>query len=156
MRIKSIHEEKAEIFSKFKQRWVQIGDKKIFARSKWEFYYACYLQFLKDSNLIEDWKHEPTTFWFDGIKRGTNNYKPDFLVIHLDKKLKDEYIEVKGYVTDKDKTKWKRMKKYYPKIQLRVIGQDWFKDNLKKIKLVAKKYIDSYNTTCLDYEKKIS
>jgi len=136
----SIHEQKAKKYSVFKQKWYNIADKKIFARSKWEFYYACYLQVLKDNKEILDWYHEKTTFWFDGIKRGTNNYKPDFLVIHIDES--EEYIETKGYETPKDLTKLKRMAKYHPTVKIRMIGKEWFKSNLKKIKIISKKYID--------------
>ena len=134
MNLQSIYEAKAKQYSKYKQEWRQVGDKKIFARSKWEYRYAMYLQILKNSNDIKDWAHEPTTFWFEGIKRGVVSYKPDFLVTHNNGA--QEYVEVKGYETSKDRTKYKRMAKYHPEVKLRIIDKVWFKDNssiLKKI-----------------------
>lgn len=118
----------------WKQDWAEVGGKRRFFRSRWEFRYALYLQMLKENKHITDWWHEPDTFYFEGIKRGTNNYKPDFKVEFPSGKV--EYFEVKGYETSKDRTKYKRMKKYHPNIILHVVGADWFKKNgsiLKKI-----------------------
>lgn len=120
----------------WKQDWAEIGGKRKFYRSRWEYRYALYLQLLKEQNHITDWEHEPTTFWFDGIKRGTNNYKPDFLVTFPSGK--QEYFEVKGYETAKDLTKYKRMAKYHPDIVLRVVGADWFKKNSPILKKIIK------------------
>ena len=61
----------------WKQEWREIDGRRIFFRSRWEYRYALYLQLLKSRGEIKDWQHEPKTFWFEGIKRGTNNYKPD-------------------------------------------------------------------------------
>jgi hypothetical protein len=118
----------------WKQDWAEIGGKRNFYRSRWEYRYALYLEFMKKHKHILDWEHEPTTFWFEGIKRGTNNYKPDFKVTFPSGVF--EYFEVKGYMDAKSKTKIKRMAKYHPDIVLRIIDKDWFKNNspmLKKI-----------------------
>lgn len=138
MNVQSIYEAKAKQYSRYKQEWREIGDKKIFARSKWEYRYAMYLQILKTQNDIKDFEHEPTTFWFEGIKRGVVSYKPDFLVIHNNGA--QEYVEVKGYETSKDRTKYKRMAKYHPEVKLRVIGADWFKKNNKALKVLIREW----------------
>ena len=118
----------------WKQGWAEIGGKKNFYRSRWEYRYALYLEFMKKHGHIKEWEHEPETFWFDGIRRGTNNYKPDFRVTFPSGNI--EYFEVKGYESAKDRTKYKRMAKYHPNVILRVVGKDWFKTNspiLKKV-----------------------
>ena len=120
----------------WKQEWKVVGGQRIFFRSRWEYRYAMYLQLLKEKGEIIDWKHEPKIFWFDGIKRGTNNYKPDFLVIH--KNGAEEYIEIKGYMDAKSKTKIKRMAKYHPNVLLRVVEKDFFSKNGKLLKAVLK------------------
>lgn len=120
--------------STWKQDWAEIGGKRNFYRSRWEYRYALYLEFMKKHGHIIDWEHEPHTFYFDGIKRGTNNYKPDFKVIFPSGN--EEWIEVKGYMDAKSKTKIKRMAKYYPDIKLRVIDKDWFKNNGRMLKNV--------------------
>lgn len=120
----------------WKQEWAEIGGKRNFYRSRWEYRYALYLQLMKDNNYISDWEHEPHTFYFEGIKRGTNNYKPDFKVTFISGK--EEWYEVKGYMDAKSKTKIKRMKKYHPEIILNVIDGEWFKSNGKKLKSILK------------------
>jgi hypothetical protein len=118
--------------STWKQDWAEIGGKRNFYRSRWEYRYALYLEFMKKHKHIVEWEHEPKTFWFEGIKRGTNNYKPDFRVVFPSGN--DEWIEVKGYMDSKSATKIKRMAKYHPDVKLRVIGKEWFKQNGSKLK----------------------
>jgi hypothetical protein len=120
----------------WKQEWAEIGGKRNFYRSRWEYRYALYLQLMKENKYIVDWEHEPKTFWFDGIKRGTNNYKPDFVVIFPSGK--EEWYEVKGYMDSKSATKIKRMAKYHPNIVLNVIDGTWFKANGKKLQAILK------------------
>lgn len=118
----------------WKQDWAEIGGKRNFYRSRWEYRFALYLEFMKKHGKIMDWEHEPETFYFEGIKRGTNNYKPDFRVTFPTGNT--EWFEVKGYMDAKSKTKIKRMAKYHPQIVLRVIDGTWFKTNsllLKKV-----------------------
>ncbi len=119
-----------------KQAWVTIGDKRFYARSKWEANYARFLEFCKTHKLIKDWTHEPRTWWFDGIKRGVNSYKPDFEVFLNDGGF--EVHEVKGYMDGKSATKIKRMKTYFPLVVLKVVGPDWFKLNNSKYKSLIK------------------
>jgi hypothetical protein len=89
---------------------------------------------MKKYNHIVDYWYEPETFWFDGIKRGTNNYKPDFKVQFPSGNF--EFFEVKGFMDSKSLTKIKRMAKYHPDVKLRVIDKIWFQANqgiLKKV-----------------------
>lgn len=107
------------------QGWHEIDGKKIYFRSGWEMKYAKYLQFLKENNLIKEWEYEPKTFWFEKIKRGTRSYLPDFKVTNLDDS--HYWVEVKGYLDSKSRTKIKRFSKYYPEEQLVLITEEWFK-----------------------------
>lgn len=118
--------------------WKEIDGRKIYFKSKWEYRYALYLQFMKKHGHILEWEYEPHTFYFEGIKRGTNNYKPDYRVTFPSGNK--EWIEVKGYETAKDRTKYKRMEKYFPQEKLRVIGKDWFKNNSRTLKGLIKEW----------------
>jgi len=116
--------------------WIEIDGKRMYLKSNWEKRYCLYLSFMKKHGHILDYEYEPTTFWFDGIRRGTNNYLPDFSVTFPSGKI--EYFEVKGYETSKDRTKYKRMAKYHPNVILRIINKDWFKANSPILKKVIK------------------
>lgn len=107
-----------------KQSWHVIADRRIFFRSEWEAKFAKFLQFLKEQNVIKEWEHEPETFWFEEIKRGTRSYLPDFKVTRTDGT--HYWVEVKGYFDSKSLTKIKRFGKYYPKEELVVVTKKWF------------------------------
>ena len=95
-----------------------LGD--IHFRSGWEANYLRYLKFLQKQGLIYKFEYEPDTFWFNEIKRGVRSYLPDFKV--WDKPGKEPYyIELKGYMDSKSRTKIKRFNKYYPHIRLDVV-----------------------------------
>lgn len=89
-------------------------------KSRWEANFARYLNFLVKWNHIHSWDYEPDTFWFENIKRGVRSYCPDFKV-WKSPDSEPYYIEVKGYMDNKSKTKIKRMKKYYPNVKLEVV-----------------------------------
>ncbi len=118
-----------------KQQWQEIGGKKIFFRSNWEFKYAQALEQLVHARLIRGWEHEPQTFWFESIKRGVRSYKPDFKIYHIDGT--HSWVEVKGYYDAKSLTKIKRFRKYYPQETLQVIDGSYFRSH--KTKAQAKK-----------------
>ena len=120
----------------WQQAWKEVGGKRIFFRSRWEYRYCLYLQYLKEQGQIVDWFYESKVFWFEGIRRGTNNYKPDFLVIHSNQA--EEFVEVKGYETAKDRTKYKRMAKYHPTVRLRVVNKEFFTKNGKMLRAVLR------------------
>ena len=102
----------------FKVGWNEVGGKQHYFRSGLEVRWARYLQILKELGEIEEWLYEPKTFWFEKIKRGTNSYKPDFKIISsfLRTCYENQYSwhEVKGFLQQKDCTKFRRMQKYYP------------------------------------------
>lgn len=118
----------------WKAAWRTIGGIKKYYRSAWEANFARYLEFLRKSGDIKKWEHEPKTFWFENIKRGTRSYLPDFRVTENDNNI--VYYEVKGWMDARSKTKLKRMKKYYPEIQLRLV-------DAKKYKRLQKEYSQS-------------
>lgn len=103
----------------WKAGWREIGGIKKYYRSRWEANYARYLEMLKASGQIKSWLHEPTTFWFEKIMRGTRSYLPDFLVTGLDDS--EEYHEVKGWMDDKSITKLKRMRIYHPDVRIKLV-----------------------------------
>jgi len=123
---KRLKENPSNLYSRVKKGTVTIGDKTFFARSSWEANVASYFQFLKDSNEIKDWEHEPETFWFESIKRGVRSYMPDFKITNNDGS--SYYVEVKGWMDAKSKTKIKRFAKYYPQHKLEVIDQKRYKE----------------------------
>lgn len=117
---------------KYKLGMREIGGKKVSCRSGWEANYARYLQFLKENGNIKEWLHEPQTFWFHKIKRGTRSYLPDFKVIENDGS--HYWVEVKGYMDAKSQTKLRRFEKYYPEEKLVLIQRPWFQENTPKLK----------------------
>lgn len=116
--------------------WLELGGKNHYYRSKWEANYARYLEWQRKNGYIHDWFPEPQTFWFKSIQRGVRSYLPDFKVIKND--LSHYWVEVKGYMDQKSKTKIKRFHKYYPSERLDVIEGKWFKKNNAKMKLLIK------------------
>lgn len=76
----------------------------IAVRSPWE---ANILRWL--SHVGERWVYEPRTFYFEGERRGATSYTPD---IYLPDK--DLYLEVKGHLDSKGRSKLKKFKKHYP------------------------------------------
>lgn len=101
-----------------------------FWRSRWEANYARYLNWLVKAGQIEKWEYEPTTFWFEAIRRGVRSYKPDFLITEGGRTY---FVEVKGWMDPKSKTKLKRMKKYHPTVEVRVVAQREYREIERKV-----------------------
>jgi hypothetical protein len=120
----------------WKSGWREIGGYKKYYRSRWEANYARFLEFLKGQNLVKDWKHEPKTFWFEGVKRGTVSYLPDFWVEDVNGDI--SFHEVKGWMDDRSKTKLKRMAKYYPDVKLIVVSSKEYKALEKQVGHIIK------------------
>lgn len=99
----------------------------IFFRSRTEANYARYLKHTKVK-----FEYEPKTFWFEGIKRGTRAYIPDFYI-----PSKDQWHEFKGWLDKKSQTKFKRMKKYHP-------------DEFKKMVVIMERLTPKIKKTLLD------
>lgn len=116
----------------WKAAWREIGGIRKFYRSRWEANFARYLEFLKSTGEIAKWEHEPETFWFEGVKRGTVSYLPDFRVEENDGAIK--YYEIKGWMDSRSKTKLKRMKKYHPEVDLVLIDSKAYKELEKQMK----------------------
>lgn len=110
-----------------KQGWRTIGGRTNYYRSAWEANYARYLEWQLKRGEIQAWEHEPKTYWFLEIKRGTRSFLPDFSVLCSDGI--HSVIEVKGYMDSKSATKIKRFKKYFPDIPITVITESFFKNN---------------------------
>lgn len=106
-------------YSRTKNGSVKIDERVYFYRSSWEVNIASFLQFQKENNLIKEWEYEPDVFWFEKIKRGVRSYKPDFKITKVDGA--QYYIEVKGWMDDKSKTKLRRMKLYFPNVIIDLI-----------------------------------
>lgn len=100
--------------------WVEVCGKRFYCRSKFEAAYAFYLAFLKKSQMIRDFDHEPRRFEFP-LKRGNNSYLPDFRVTMPNGS--EKYVEVKGWLDKASKTKLKRMNKYFPDVLVEVVLQ---------------------------------
>lgn len=103
-----------------------------FFRSSWEANYARYLNFLISQKQLYKWEFEPDTFWFHEIKRGTRSYLPDFKIWETETST-PYYVEVKGWMDAKSKTKLKRMEKYYPNIEVRIVGEKEYKEIKRKV-----------------------
>jgi len=119
-----------------KAGWRTVGRKKVWFRSRWEANVARYFQYLKQQGRVRRWEHEPETFWFEGIKRGCVSYLPDFRVTWPDGGI--SYVEVKGYMDSKSKTKLKRMAKYFPEVELILIDQNYYSDIERNFKDLIK------------------
>jgi hypothetical protein len=117
--------------SKNGRRKCTIGGKTYSFRSHWEVNYAHYLEQLKKQKAIVDWEYESQVFWFEGIRRGKTNYTPDFKVTYYGGRY--EWREVKGWMSPGDKTKLKRMLKFFPEEVIKVIDGDWFKAHGKTL-----------------------
>lgn len=101
--------------------WRTIDGRRIYFRSSWESNWARYLDWLRQRGDIEAWEYEPTTFWFEKIKRGVRSYLPDFRVTERGGVI--VYHEVKGWMDPKSKTKINRMRIYHPSVKLIVIDK---------------------------------
>ena len=121
----------------WKAGWREVGGVRKYFRSRWEANYARYLEWLKNRGEILDWEHEPETFWFEKIKRGCRSYLPDFRVTEKNKIV---YHEVKGWMDARSVTKIRRMKLYYPEIQLIVIGAKEY----RKVEMAIKPFISNW------------
>lgn len=118
----------------WKQGWREIGDKKIYFRSRWEANYGRYLEFLRLRDEIEKWEHEPQTFWFEKIRKGSVTYLPDFKVTKKDGQ--HYWVEVKGWMDQRSLTKIKRFRKYFPNELLVIIDSKWFRINSQNLSIL--------------------
>jgi hypothetical protein len=102
-----------------------VGGKNIYFRSRWEYNYSLILEEMKEKGEIKYWEHEPETFWFEAIMRGTRSYLPDFKIHRNDGSI--YYVEVKGWMDSRSKTKLRRMNKYHPDVELKLVDSKAYK-----------------------------
>lgn len=95
-------------------------------RSSWEANVARWLKWRVEKGEIAAWEYEPTTWVFPNVTRGPVCYTPDFLIRHLDGS--EEYLEVKGRETSRDRSKWRRVRQFYPDIKLTIMGSEEYRD----------------------------
>lgn len=100
-----------------------LGD--IYFRSSWEANIARYYNFMGIK-----WEYEPKTFVFENVTRGSVSYTPDFYLPE-----EDTWIEIKGYMDSKSKTKLKRFARQYPEEykKLHLIQQKEYTEIKKKL-----------------------
>ena len=113
-----------------------IGGKHYKFRSKLERNWAAYLQFLKESGEIYDWRFEQTRFVFPDETRGAKEFLVDFDILNNDWTL--EYHETKGWLQGKDVTKFKRVVKYRPEIKIILIMATKQKKDANRIRQISK------------------
>ena len=104
----------------------------IYFRSSWEANMARYYNFIGVK-----WEFEPKTFVFKDIRRGSVSYTPDFYLPE-----EDRWIEVKGWMDGKSKTKLKRFKNQYPEEykKLTLITEKEYKEIERKMKYFIKNW----------------
>lgn len=134
-------EVKSRVFNS-NQGYRVVGHRKIYFKSGWEVNYAIYLEFLKKKFQIKEWEYEPATFWFNSIKRGVRSYKPDFKVIRNDGT--HYWVEVKGYMDQRSRTKLKRFEKYYPEEELVVREKSWFIEQQRMFPKLCESWENDY------------
>lgn len=105
-----------------------LGD--ISFRSSWERNFARILNIWVKEKEIDAWYFEPDEFEFSNIKRGTRYYLPDFKII--EPTGSHYYIEIKGWMDSKSKTKLKRFAKYYNHETLILVDKIEYKKYKKK------------------------
>ena len=115
-----------------------IGGKRYKFRSKLECNWAMYLQFLKESGEIYDWRYEQTKFLFPDETIGAKQFLVDFDVLNNDWTL--EYHETKGFLQGKDVTKFKRVAKYRPEVKITLImcGKSKKQSTLNRLRQINK------------------
>lgn len=104
----------------------------VFFRSSWEANIARYYNFIGVK-----WEFEPKTFIFHNITRGSVSYTPDFYLPEEDK-----WVEVKGWMDGKSKTKLKRFKEQYPEEynKLQLITEKEYKEIKRKVSSYIKNW----------------
>jgi len=112
--------------------WVEVGGQRFYAKSKSEYRFALYLDWLKTNGNIKEWFYEPCEYLIKGRSGTTKIYKPDFMVRNHDES--HELFEVKGFMTKVAQAKINAFRKQYPDKVLTVIDSKWFSRNSGKLK----------------------
>ena len=117
---------------------VTIDGREFNFKSKLEYRYAQYLELLREQGHYESWDYEPDVFTFEDEVRGAKIYTPDFRIIT--DKGNIETHECKGLLSGSDVTKFKRMAKYYPKVDITLVFMKSDKRQANRIR-TAMKYV---------------
>jgi len=104
-----------------------VDGQRIQFKSKLEYRWAQYLDFLKTTGQIKDWFYEFCTFYFPGD--GAKEYTPDFVVRTNENEL--EYHETKGKTEGRDFQKWLKLGEFWPHAKLTVIYWNPPKQNIR-------------------------
>jgi hypothetical protein len=97
---------------------VMIDGVKVKFKSRLEYRWAQYLEFLKEAGQIKDWYYEHHTFFFDNAYKLTQ-WTPDFLVRNNDNEF--EYYETKGMLSGFDIKKCRALFEQRPKVKLTMV-----------------------------------
>lgn len=110
-------------------------------KSRMEYRFALYLEWLRQNGDIMWWSYEPQTFEWTNQKGNKVQYRPDFKVLEKTGvapcgmiECKRMWYEIKGYMTAAAKSKLKGFEKHYPNEKLVLIDAPWFIKNAKKLK----------------------
>lgn len=105
----------------YNNQWVHtiIGGKEYNFRSKAEHKLARYLQLLKDSGYIKDWRYEQTKFCFPSEQDPVRTWLVDFDVLNNDGSF--YYVEYKGHVEPDTKRKLLLLSQYRPEVELDMV-----------------------------------
>jgi len=115
---------------KWKKR--TIGGVEINFPNKMEANYYRYLHWLDLKGEILGFEYQPKAFDFrPKHTKGTTSYKPDFKV--WDNDCYTWYVETKGYMDAKSKTKLKRMAKLFPHVHVELVLYNDYKKLAAKV-----------------------
>lgn len=115
---------------------VMIGDREFHFKSKLEYRYAQYLEILRKQGYYTSWDYEPEVFAFEDETRGAKIYTPDFRIVTNKENI--EIHECKGHLSGSDVTKFKRMAKYYPKVDITLVFMRSEKRQANRIRAAMK------------------
>ena len=110
-------------------------------RSKFEYNWALYLQFLKESGEIITWDYEVRKFYFKDEETPPVQYTPDFWI--FESSDSNYYQECKGYHDGATNRKLQRLAKHYPDVVIELVLMrmpKWNKTKGANRRRVAEKY----------------
>ncbi len=115
------------IVREYNNQWVtaEFNGRTYHFRSKFEYNWALYLEFLKETGEIKYWTYEPDIFYFPNEKTAPVQYTPDFKLWVHNPGMPDDgqfyYQECKGYHDGSTNKKFQRMYKHFPHIVIELV-----------------------------------
>jgi len=109
-----------------------IGGNEIYFPNQMEANYYRYLHWMREHGMIADFEYQPDYLDFTqyGFTHGTTRYRPDFKVTEKDGST--YYVETKGWLDAKSKTKLKRAREY-SKVRVNLVLYREYKQLEKQI-----------------------